>query len=136
MTGTKVPVLIFRISAAVALVLAALFCVALWMLRPEPLPDLLQGLSVHRNPAEWDRVSLAMTEQLLRKMPTGSLEEDVVETFQAQGFKAVGLGEDRALRFMFERQDFPCVERFIVRLRFDDARRLHDVLGHYGPVCL
>ncbi|KFG66810.1 hypothetical protein JH26_26060 [Microvirga sp. BSC39] len=110
--------------------------VAFWMLRPEPIPDLLGDLPVRRNPAEWDQVSRTMTEQLRRNLPPGSREESVVETLSSQGFKAVGSAEDKDRRFLFERQDFPCVERFIVQLTFDDAHRLQDVLGHYRLVCL
>src|SRR3712207_3968791 len=106
------------------------------MLRPEPLPDLLGNLPVRRNPAEWDQVSRRMTEQLRRKLPLGSMEEAAVEVLRSQGFKAAGSAEDRDRRFLFERQDFPCVERFIVQLTFDAAHRLQDVLGHYRPVCL
>lgn len=120
---------------AAAIILAALLGVAFWMLRPEPLPDLLGNLPVRRNPADWDPVSRTMTEQLRRNLPLGSREEAAVETLKAQGFKAVTSGDDKDRRFLFERQDFPCVERFIVQIKFDDAHRLQDVLGHYRPVC-
>ena len=121
---------------AAAIILAALLGLAFWMLRPEPLPDLLGNLPVRRNPAEWNHVSRLMTDQLRRKLPLDSMEEATVEALRSQGFKAVGSGKDNNRRFLFERQDFPCVERFIVQLTFDDAHRLQDVLGHYRPVCL
>jgi hypothetical protein len=121
---------------AAAIILAALLGLAFWMLRPEPLPDLLGKLPVRRNPAEWDHVSRLMTDQLRRKLPLGSMEKSTVEALRSQGFKTVGSADDKDRRFVFERQDFPCVERFIVQLRFDDAHRLQDVLGHYRPVCL
>lgn len=123
-------------SVAAAIILAALLGVAFWMLRPEPLPDLLGHLPVRRNPAEWDQVSRTMTEQLRRNLPLGSMDEAVVETLKSQGFKAVESGDGKDRSFLFERQDFPCVERFILRLTFDDAHRLQDVVGHYRPVCL
>lgn len=123
-------------SAAAAIILAALLGMAFWLLRPETLPSLLQNLPVRRNPAEWDHVSRLMTDQLRRRLPLGSMEESTVEALRSQGFKIVGSADDKDRRFLFERQDFPCVERFIVQLTFDDARRLQDVLGHYRPVCL
>gem|GEM_PF-6537566 len=77
-----------------------------------------------------------MTDQLRRKLPPGSGKESTVEALRSQGFKAVGSADDKGWRFLFERQDFPCVERFIVHLTFDDADRLQDVRGYYRPVCL
>ena len=121
---------------AAAIILAALLGLAFWTLRPEPLPDLLGNLPVRRNPAEWDHVSRLMTDRLRRKLPLGSMEKSTVEALRTQGFKAVGSGDNKDRKFLFERQDFPCVERFIVQLTFDDAHRLQDVLGHYRPVCL
>jgi hypothetical protein len=105
------------------------------MLSPEPTPELLRDLPVHRNPAEWDRVNAAMTSRIRQTLLLGSTEVDIAAELKAQGFKAVGPGEDGARRFLYERQDFPCVERFVIRLTFDGAHRLQDVLGRYGSIC-
>jgi hypothetical protein len=128
----------FRLKflAASALLLVVLFGILIWILRPGPLPDLLQGVPVEGGLARWDQTNSAMTEHIRRKLPLRSMKENVVESLRRQGFKATGPGEDDVKHFTFERQAFPCVERFLIQLKFDEHNLLQDVLGRYGTVCL
>ena len=135
MTGIRYRRQVVKILAVAVLVAAGALYGTVWILQPEASPALLQGISATRDPSQFANVGAALTGQLRRHFAAGTARTFAASTLEAQGFRRFGAAGAELQQYFFLRQDFPCEERFTVKLLFDEADAMRDVQGDYWSSC-